>query len=149
MLMDSGTTEQLRTEIKLLRQQVAELTGIEQRCRQAEAALKACEERNRLLGDSAPLGIFTTDPQGTITGITRKMLELHHWPLVENPESITQSDFMTMVSPEILAADIQALHRSKGNRSPPNIRTPVPRRDCTHLRYISAPYLNRMVPSAA
>ena len=41
---------------------------LKKRCQQAEAALKEIEDRNRLLGDSAPFGIFTTDPKGHITG---------------------------------------------------------------------------------
>ncbi len=137
MKKDSGGTEQLRSEIKALRQQVSELQGIEQYYRQAEAALKACEERNRLLGDSAPLGIFTTDSQGTITGITRKMLALHHWPLVETPDAITQSDFMAMVPPATLA-DIQ---RCIDGGEPittvhPHTET---KGDDTHLRYYLSP----------
>ncbi|MBT8332492.1 MAG: hypothetical protein KJP06_09215 [Deltaproteobacteria bacterium] len=68
------------TEIKTMRQQVAELQRIDQRCRQAEVALKAFKERNQLLGDIAPIGILTIDSQGGITGITRKMLEMLPWP---------------------------------------------------------------------
>jgi hypothetical protein len=41
---------------------------------------QAFEERNQLPGDGAPLGIFTLDSQGGITGITRKMLEMLPWP---------------------------------------------------------------------
>jgi hypothetical protein len=64
MKKDSGGMGQLRSEIKALRQQIVELKEIEHRCRQAEAALMACEKRNHLLGDSATLGIFTTDSHG-------------------------------------------------------------------------------------
>ena len=76
MLKETGSTEQISSEIKVLRRQVVELRAIEQRYQQAEAALKSFEERNRLLADSAPLGIFTTDTQGSISSISRKMLEM-------------------------------------------------------------------------
>ena len=47
MLKRIESIEQITSEIKILRRQVAEFQGIEQRCQQAEAALKAFEERNR------------------------------------------------------------------------------------------------------
>lgn len=73
-------TETATAKIDALRRQLARLEGIEQRCQQAEAALKAFEERIRLIGDSAPLGLFIVDMQGGITGINRKMRELFTWP---------------------------------------------------------------------
>ena len=63
-----------------LHQQLARLKDIEKRCRQAEEALRAYEERNRRMGDSAPLGLFTVDVHGDITGINRKMREMFAWP---------------------------------------------------------------------
>ncbi|MEJ2639128.1 MAG: diguanylate cyclase [Desulfosarcinaceae bacterium] len=66
----------LLTEIEALRREVAELRQFEQRCQTAEASLAALEERNRLIGDSTPLGIFTADVCGEITGINRKMVEM-------------------------------------------------------------------------
>ena len=42
---------------------------VEARSRRAEETLKALEERNRTLGNSAPLGILTIDLEGRITGI--------------------------------------------------------------------------------
>ena len=84
----SESTGQIMAEINALCRQVAELGGIERRCRQAEAALKSFEERNRLLADSAPLGIFTTDTQGGVTGISRKMLEMLPWPSVDDQKSM-------------------------------------------------------------
>ena len=65
----------LLAELEALRRRVAELQSLEQRCHRAEAALKAFESRNRLLGDSAPLGIFTVDENANLVGINRKMRE--------------------------------------------------------------------------
>ena len=106
MTNKSESIKQLKAEIDALRKQVAELQGIEQRCRQAESALKSLEERNRLLGDSAPLGIFTTDIRGAITGINRKMREMLSWPPVDNPASMKLSDCPAMAESGIIA-DIQ------------------------------------------
>jgi len=47
---------------------------MEKRFQQTEATLKSMEERYQFLGECAPLGIFTMDSQGKITGITRKTL---------------------------------------------------------------------------
>ena len=103
MLKETGSTEQISSEIKVLRRQVVELRVIEQRCQQAEAALKSFEERNRLLADSAPLGIFTTDTQEGVTGISRKMLEMLPWASVDDPKSMNLSDCQAMIESGILA----------------------------------------------
>ncbi len=50
------------------------------RCQRAEAALQALEYRNKILGDSAPFGIFAIDPEGRLQGINRKMRDLVPWP---------------------------------------------------------------------
>lgn len=80
------------SELNDLRQQVARLKGIEQHCRQAKEALEAVEERNRLLGDGAPLGIFTIDIEGNITGINRKMREMVGWPSAGDPTAMNLFD---------------------------------------------------------
>ena len=106
MTTESDSIEQLMTEIKTMRQLVTELTRIDQRCRQAEVALKAFKERNQLPGDDAPLGILTIDSQGGITGITRKMLEVVSWLSGDDPTSMKLSDCQAMVASGIFA-DIQ------------------------------------------
>lgn len=50
------------------------------RCQQAEAALQALEHKNRVMGDSAPFGIFAIDQKGRLQGINRKMRDLVPWP---------------------------------------------------------------------
>ena len=59
MLKEAGNTEKISSEIKVLRRQVIELRVIEQRCHQAEAALKSFEERNRQ---------FSSDLASNLTG---------------------------------------------------------------------------------
>ena len=53
---------------------------LKERCRRTEEALQTVEERNRLLGDSAPFGIFVVEPEGHVFGANQKMLYLLNWP---------------------------------------------------------------------
>ena len=94
------------SEVDALRRQVARFKGLEKRCHKAEAAVRAIEARNRLLGDSAPLGIFTIDARGGITGINRKMVDLLAWPPVDDPTSMNLSDCQAIAASGILT-DIQ------------------------------------------
>ena len=137
MPKESETTAPLMAEIKTLRRQVAELQGIEQRCQQAEAALEAFEERNRLMGDNAPLGIFTIDSKGSITGINRKMRGMLSWPSVDDPTSMNLSDCQAIVSSGILA-DIQ---RCIDQKKPVIAEHPYtdPQVSYAHLRYYLSP----------
>ncbi|MBR9987955.1 MAG: sensor domain-containing diguanylate cyclase [Desulfosarcina sp.] len=82
------------------------MKDIEQRCQKADGALKAIKERNRLLGDSTPLGIFTIDAQGVITGINRKMLSMFAWPSSDDPASMNIFDCRPLTASGIVA-DIQ------------------------------------------
>jgi diguanylate cyclase (GGDEF)-like protein len=137
MLKKSESTKKLMTEIKALRQQVAELHGIEKRCQRAEKALENVKKRNQLLGDSAPLGIFTVDSRGSITGITRKMLEMLPWPTVDTKEAMNLSDCQALVASGILG-DIQ---RCFDQKEPIIAEHPYtdPQGSCAHLRYYLSP----------
>ena len=125
------------SEIDTLRREVAQLKDIEQRCQKADAELKAIEERNRLLGDSAPLGIFTIDIQGGITGINRKMLEMFAWSSVDDPTSMNLFGYPTLAGSGIVT-DIQ---RCIAQNKPVVAEHPYidPQGSCTHLRYYLSP----------
>jgi diguanylate cyclase (GGDEF)-like protein/PAS domain S-box-containing protein len=87
----------LLIELGELRRQMTEMETLKKRCQQAEAALKAIEERNRVLGDSAPFGIFTTDLKGRITGMNRRMQKMLHWPANQHHESINIFEFQSLI----------------------------------------------------
>jgi len=53
---------------------------LEERCRRAEDALRTSDERNRLLGDSAPFGIIVVETDGRVFGANRIMLKMLAWP---------------------------------------------------------------------
>jgi diguanylate cyclase (GGDEF)-like protein len=130
-------TAPILSEVKTLHRKVARLKGIENRCRQAESALKGLEERNRLMGDSTPLGIFTIDVRGGITGINRKMLELFAWPSVDDPASVNLFDCQTLIGSGMIA-DIQ---RCIAQKTPVIAEHPYigPQGLRIHLRYHLSP----------
>ncbi len=131
------STAPILSEIDTLRREVARLKDIERRCQEAEAALKAFEERNRLLGDSTPLGIFTIDVQGGITGINRKMLDMFAWPSVDDPTSMNLFDCRPLVESGIVA-DIQ---RCIAQNRPAVAEHPYidPQGSCIHMRCYLSP----------
>ena len=85
---------QLQAEVQKLRRQVREA---EERSQRAEATLKATEQRYRLLGDSAPFGIFVIDTAGRITGFNRKMAEMLQWPVQQELPSINITEFQKFI----------------------------------------------------
>jgi diguanylate cyclase (GGDEF)-like protein len=77
----------LMAELVALRQQVDELRQLETRWYRAEARLAEMEERNRILGDSTPLGIFTMDRRGAVTGINRQMVAMFRRLSIDEPKA--------------------------------------------------------------
>jgi diguanylate cyclase (GGDEF)-like protein/PAS domain S-box-containing protein len=77
MSLDNHRSDLQPSERDELRCKIQEL---EERCRRAEEALRTSEERNRLLGDSAPFGIFVVEPEGLVFGANRIMLNMLAWP---------------------------------------------------------------------
>ncbi|MGB5746543.1 MAG: hypothetical protein WBM69_06150, partial [Desulfobacterales bacterium] len=53
-------------------QLLSRIQELEERCRRSEDALHTMEEQNRLLGDSAPFGIFVIDTEGNVFGANQK-----------------------------------------------------------------------------
>jgi diguanylate cyclase (GGDEF)-like protein/PAS domain S-box-containing protein len=92
----SSLRSDLLKELGKLRRQKKKMAALEKRCQKAEAALKANEERNRVLADSAPFGIFTTDVKGRITGQNRRMREILPWPANQPNESMNIFEFQSL-----------------------------------------------------
>ncbi|HVO83219.1 MAG TPA: diguanylate cyclase [Syntrophobacteria bacterium] len=84
----SATRDELLAEVEALRLRLAGTEEVEARATRAEEALKALEERNRMLGNSAPLGILTVDLAGHITGINGRMLEVLPCSTLEEARSL-------------------------------------------------------------
>jgi diguanylate cyclase (GGDEF)-like protein/PAS domain S-box-containing protein len=133
----STDVDQLKAEISRLRRKVAELEGVEMRCQRAEAALEAVEERNRLLGDSTPLGMFTIDHQGTITGINRKMAAMFARLSVSDPQAIN-----LFAAPALAASGMVAdIRRCMARREAVIDEHPYtdPGNTCHHWRHYLSP----------
>ncbi len=137
MLKKLENTAHLMVEIDALRHQVAELQGVEQRCQQAEAALQAFEERNRLMGDSTPLGIFTIDVQGGITGINRKMQKIFSRLSLDVPPSMNLFECQALAASG-LVDDIRCCIDKKGPIIVEHAYVNA-QRSRIHLRYYLSP----------
>lgn len=91
--------EQLLSEVDALRRQ---LSAAEERRISAENALQRLEQRNRLLGDSAPFGILTADITGGITGLNSKLRQMLPWPPDSDPISIDLFEFKPLMEAGIV-----------------------------------------------
>lgn len=68
-----------------------------ERCARLEQELAETLARNRMLGDSAPFGIFTCDCEGRITGFNRKVQALFRWPQEQEPLPVNVFDWPAFV----------------------------------------------------
>jgi diguanylate cyclase (GGDEF)-like protein/PAS domain S-box-containing protein len=93
----SRSQNDLLMELGELRRQITEMEALQKRCQLTEASLKAIEERNRLLGDSAPFGIFTADQKGRISGLNRKLQKMLPWFANQHSESMNIFEFQPLI----------------------------------------------------
>src|SRR5512136_2822954 len=70
------TRDQLINELVKFRQRVEDLETSEKERRRAEEALRESEERFRQMYDEAPVGYHELDPEGRITRVNRRELEM-------------------------------------------------------------------------
>ncbi|MDL2275867.1 diguanylate cyclase [Desulfosarcina sp. OttesenSCG-928-G10] len=106
--------ETLKSENEQLRRRLTELETIESRCKKAEAGLTALEEKNQLFGDNAPLGIFTVDPNGRLSGINRKMREIFPPMAAADPNVLNLFDDPAMAALEIVSDIQRCMVQQKG-----------------------------------
>jgi diguanylate cyclase (GGDEF)-like protein/PAS domain S-box-containing protein len=113
---------------------------LEEKCRRAEDALNTLEERDRLLGDSAPFGIFVVDPEGRVFGANQKMLALLAW---SEGRDITQLNILKhppLVDSGVADAFLRCMEKrtrmTSDHPCPPNAD------GCAHLRYHISPVID-------
>lgn len=109
------TEHSLKRQLVELNQRLSEMETLRQRCERAEAAIAEMSHTNRVLGDSAPFGIFTLDPNGRITGLNRRMRDLLPWPDGDerDPAGTSILEMQAMVDAGV-GADFQfCLHRRR------------------------------------
>ena len=100
IIVDTDKNANLTHEIETLRQQKA---ALEARSQRAEAALESMALRNRLLGDSAPLGMFTVDRNIAVTGMNRKMRAWFDWKEIIGDVPVDLAEGLPATSAGLLA----------------------------------------------
>lgn len=111
----------------------------EERCRQAEGALRTSEEQHRFLADSSPLGILVVDTQGYILRANQKMLDILSWPA---DQDITQLNLFKH-APLVDSGVVDAFRRclEKRARVTSDHLCPQRRDGHCHLRYHVSPLI--------
>lgn len=83
--------------LSVVQRQAAELEALRQRCERAESMLKAIQQRNQVLGESAPFGILTMEPDGRVTAMNLKMQDMLPWPPHRSPEALNIFEIDTLM----------------------------------------------------
>ena len=113
---------------------------LESRCRELETALEQIEQRDRLLGDSAPFGILTIAHDGRITGLNSKMRALLGWPEEQIPEEANALQLAMFV--EAGVSDDLRLCLKTGRSSIKAHPCAIGREECLELRFHMSPVIN-------
>ncbi|PKN67119.1 MAG: hypothetical protein CVU57_04000 [Deltaproteobacteria bacterium HGW-Deltaproteobacteria-15] len=95
--MTEDNPQSAKGSLSVVQRQAAELESLRIRCERAESALKAIEQRNRILGVSSPFGILTTDPSGRVTGMNQKMHEMLPWPPQAGSDSLNVYEIQSFI----------------------------------------------------
>jgi len=112
---------------------------LEERCRRAEDALHTYEERNRLLGNSAPFGIFAVDTEGRVFGANQKMLNMLGWPSDQEITQLNVLKYPPLVDTGV--AEAFRLCMEKKTRITSDHPCLQITDGCSHLRYHISPVL--------
>ncbi|MCL5123055.1 MAG: response regulator [Deltaproteobacteria bacterium] len=84
------------TELSIVFAAVANI-GVAIGRKKYQEALKANEERYRLLVDNAPIGIISTDNKGNVTDVNTKLVEIVGSPSAEDTKSINLYNFQPLI----------------------------------------------------
>jgi len=118
---------------------VGRIQELEERCRRAEDALRSSEERNRLLGDSAPFGIFVVETKGRVVGGNQKMLNMLAWPSDRDVTELNVLQYPALVDSGVADAFRLCLEKKERIVSDHNCLQTAD--GCEHLRYHISPVL--------
>jgi diguanylate cyclase (GGDEF)-like protein/PAS domain S-box-containing protein len=126
---------QLSERDELLRR----IQELEERCRRAEDALRISEDRNRLLGDSAPFGIFVVENEGRVFGANQKMLNMLDWPSDRDVTELNVLQYPPLVDSGVADSFRRCLEkRTRIVSEHPCLRIAD---GCEHLRFHICPVL--------
>jgi len=135
---NSNLNELSAIEREELHRRIQEL---EERCRRADDALRTLDERDRLLGDSAPFGIFVVDTEGRIFGANQKMIDMLGWT---KGRDITQLNVLQ--HPPLVETGVSdAFRQSMENKIRVTSDHPclLVTDGCAHLRYHISPVIDK------
>ncbi|MEW6717392.1 MAG: GAF domain-containing protein [Chloroflexota bacterium] len=96
--MDKHPRDYTEADIHLL-QTLAKRVGVEIERKQAEASLKASEERYRGLFEGVPIGLYRTTPEGRFLDANRALVEILRYPDRETLVAVNATDLY--VEPEV------------------------------------------------
>ncbi len=137
MIKNSTSGELPANERDELQRRIREL---EDRCRRAEDALRTLEERDRLLGDSAPFGIFVVDTEGRIFGANRKMIDMLGWKDGRDIAQLNVFEHAPMVDTGVSDAFRQCME--KRTRVTSDHSCLLETGGCNYLRYNVSPVID-------
>ncbi len=120
--------------------QPSAMRALEARCRELETTLAQIEQRDRLLGDSAPFGILTIARDGRITGLNSKMRTLLEWPEEQIPEAANALELAMFVDAGV--SDDLRLCLKTGRSSIKAHPCAIGRDKCLELRFHMSPVIN-------
>jgi diguanylate cyclase (GGDEF)-like protein/PAS domain S-box-containing protein len=120
---------------------LSRIQELEDKCRRAEEALFTLEERDRLLGDSAPFGIFVIDTEGRIFGANQKMLDMLAWPADQDITQLNILEHPPIVESGAVDAFQQCL--GKKTRLTSDYACLLGTDGCVHMRYHLSPVIDK------
>ena len=118
---------------------IRRIQELEERCRRAEDALRTSDERNQLLGDSAPFGIFVVEPEGRVFGANRIMLNMLAWPSDRDVTELNVLQYPPLVDSGVADSFRRCLE--KKTRIVGDHPCLLTADGCEHLRYHISPVI--------
>ena len=113
---------------------------LEEKWLRAEDALRTLKERDRLLGESAPFGIFVVDPEGRVFVANRKMLDMLAWPADRDITGLNILKHPPLIDSGVVDSFLRTIEKrvrvTSDHACPPNAE------GCAHLRYHISPVID-------
>ena len=138
MSQHTSSNKTLFNDHEALTHRVREL---EERCRIAEDALRTLEQQNRLLGASAPFGIFVVEPNGHVFGANQKMMEMLAWPQGRDIKQLNVFSHPPFVDFGIADAFRYCMKKKKRMTSDHSCLGDL--QGCSHLRFHISPVIDQ------
>lgn len=120
---------------------LSRIQELEERCRRSEDALRTLEEQNRILGDSAPFGIFVIDTEGSVFGANQKMIDMLAWPEGRDITQLNIFNHHHLVDSGVADSFRRCMENRTRVTSDHSCLTDAD--GCAHLRYNISPVIDK------